>query len=135
MLMRDTACLLILPLCSEHNTSGPPTPIQTSACLTPAPTTSSKNASSATRCQAMLHDAYNLAHMPYSHPCTLSLCSLLPQVVTCSWGHELSMLTLNLKWGCNACLSPYSYNPRLRCFECDFDLCNECAKMQVCGDV
>ena len=80
--------------------------------------------------------AVNVAHVCHTHILAPYLCvSLLPQVVTCSRGHELSMLSLIVKWGCNVCSSPYSYNPRLRCSECDFDLCNECAKMQVCGDI
>jgi hypothetical protein len=48
-------------------------------------------------------------------------------VCTCSFGHQLSILTAHMKWGCNMCQSRFTYNPRLRCNECDFDLCNTCA--------
>ena len=52
------------------------------------------------------------------------------QMCTCSRRHQLSMITAHMKWGCNMCQSRFTYNPRLRCHECDFDLCNTCAAMQ-----
>ena len=48
-------------------------------------------------------------------------------VCTCSLGHQLSTVMAHMKWGCNMCQSRFTYNPRLRCNECDFDLCNTCA--------
>jgi len=68
------------------------------------------------------HDQPNPAVQP-------EMCQV-DQVCTCSRRHQLSMITAHMKWGCNMCQSRFTYNPRLRCHECDFDLCNTCAAMQ-----
>ena len=47
-------------------------------------------------------------------------------ICSCSLGHQLSMMSAQMKWGCNMCQTRFTYNPRLRCNECDFDLCSTC---------
>ena len=79
---------------------------------------------------------YWFTHDTCSHPCALSLCfSHVPQGmvyeekrVKCSRGHSFSMLSACKDWRCDECSSVFKYNPRLRCDQCDFDLCSYCSE-------
>jgi hypothetical protein len=45
----------------------------------------------------------------------------------CRRNHKLSMLSSHSSWNCDVCLAVNTYNPRLRCDNCDFDVCQSCS--------
>jgi hypothetical protein len=49
----------------------------------------------------------------------------------CSQGHTLSVISSSNSWQCDVCSSACNYNPRLRCHQCDLDMCIKCAKAEA----
>jgi hypothetical protein len=74
-----------------------------------------------------MHPAQQTAIVPQQYVPAPQMQFQTAHMCTCSLGHQLSMITAQMKWGCNMCQSRFTYNPRLRCNKCDFDICNTCA--------
>ena len=59
--------------------------------------------------------------------------SMAARRAKCSQGHTLKLINRFHSWQCDVCSSSCNYNPRLRCQQCDFDMCSKCAEGEAAG--
>lgn len=55
----------------------------------------------------------------------------------CPRGHKMKYLSSSPSWSCDMCSKTHRVNPRLRCNECDYDMCQDCSsgvRVQVVQD-